>query len=152
MSESLETLIDKYVDSQQTAVFSSDIKEVDKDTYISAVKMQLTSKIYNEIRDEVRDESLMDADNIIEKKAGQKRIKEFKNLMIDGAIVAFFVGMLVNQVTELLGVFKNMFKMNNVALTSICSMLLLFICIAIFGARFLSEALRILRREKNEEN
>ena len=72
--------------------------------------------------------------------------------MIDGAIVAFFVGMLVNQVTELLGVFKNMFKMNNVALTSICSMLLLFICIAIFGARFLSEALRILRREKNEEN
>ncbi|SCH28827.1 Uncharacterised protein [uncultured Ruminococcus sp.] len=152
MSESLETLIDKYVDSQQTAVFSSDIKEVDKDTYISAVKMQLTSKIYNEIRDEVRDEALMDADNIIEKKAGQKRIKEFKNLMIDGAIVAFFVGMLVNQVTELLGVFKNMFKMNNVALTSICSMLLLFICIAIFGARFLSEALRILRREKNEEN
>ena len=152
MSESLETLIDKYVDSQQTAVFSSDIKEVDKDTYISAVKMQLTSKIYNEIRDEVRDEALMDADNIIEKKAGQTRIKEFKNLMIDGAIVAFFVGMLVNQVTELLGVFKNMFKMNNVALTSICSMLLLFICIAIFGARFLSEALRILRREKNEEN
>ena len=152
MSESLETLIDKYVDSQQTAVFSSDIKEVDKDTYISAVKMQLTSKIYNEIRDEVRDEALMDADNIIEKKAGQKRIKEFKNLMIDGAIVAFFVGMLVNQVTELLGVFKTMLKMNNVAFTSICSMLLLFICIAIFGARFLSEALRILRREKNEEN
>lgn len=78
---------------------------------ISAVKMQLTSKIYNEIRDEVRDEALMDADNIIEKKAGQKRIKEFKNLMIDGAIVAFFVGMLVNQVSVVLAFYHKRDKL-----------------------------------------
>ena len=108
MSETLKTVLDKYIESQNKVVFRENAVPEDKDGYVDAIKQSLTDKIYDEIRAEVRDEALADASKIIEEKAGLKRIDEFKKLAINGVIVAFFVGLLVNQSTEAI-LFSNRF-------------------------------------------
>lgn len=152
MSETLKIVIDKYIDSQNKVVFRDNAVPEDKDGYVDAIKKNLTDKIYNEIRKEVRDEALADASKIIEEKAGLKRIEEFKKLAINGLIVAFFVGLLVNQSTDIIGYIKGSFLTSNIWLTVQIAVALLVICIIIFAWMFISELIKMLRKDKNEEN
>ena len=117
---------------------------------MNAIKKQLTDKIYNEVRKEVRDEALADADELIEKKAGVKRIEEFKKLTINGLIVAFFVGLLVNQSTDIIGYFKGSFETQNIWYTVVITAVLFLICAGISLWLFISELIKMLRKEKNE--
>ena len=152
MSETLETLIDKDIDLQDDVVFRDNAVPEDKEAYVKAIKMQLTDRIYAEVRKEVRDDAVKDASELIEKKAGIKRIKEFKKLAIDGLIVAFFVGLLVNQFTDIIGFFKGSFQTQNIWSTVGITIVLLLICLGIFLYLFISELLKMLGKEKNETN
>lgn len=152
MSETLKTVIDKYIESQEKIVFRENAVPEDKDGYVDAIKKYLTDSIYNEIRTEVRDEALADASKMIEEKAGLKRIEEFKRLAIDGVIVAFFVGLLVNQSTDIIGYLKGSFYTSNIWLTVKIAAALLVICIIIFAYMFISELIKMLRKDKNETN
>ena len=135
MSETLETLIDKYIDLQDDVVFRDNAVPEDKEAYVKA-----------------RDDAVKDASELIEKKAGIKRIKEFKKLAIDGLIVAFFVGLLVNQFTDIIGFFKGSFQTQNIWSTVGITIVLLLICLGIFLYLFISELLKMLGKEKNETN
>ena len=150
MSETLETLIDKYLDLQESVIFRDNAVPDDKEFYVNAIKKQLTDKIYNEVRKEVRYEALADADELIEKKAGVKRIEEFKKLTINGLIVAFFVGLLVNQSTDIIGYFKGSFETQNIWYTVVITAVLFLICAGISLWLFISELIKMLRKEKNE--
>lgn len=96
----------------------------------------------------MRDDAIQKADKIIEKKADKKRINEFRRLTIDGLIVAFFVGLLVNQVTDIIGYLKGCFEMPNIKITMIFSVGLLIICIVIISWLFISEVIKMLEKEK----
>ena len=148
MSETLKTVLDKYIESQNKVVFRENAVPEDKDGYVDAIKKSLTDKIYDEIRAEVRDEALADASKIIEEKAGLKRIDEFKKLAINGVIVAFFVGLLVNQSTDIIGYWKGSFQASNIWITVGIAVALLVICIIIFAYMFISELIKMLRRIK----
>ena len=152
MSETLKTVLDKYIESQNKVVFRENAVPEDKDGYVDAIKKSLTDKIYDEIRAEVRDEALADASKIIEEKAGLKRIDEFKKLAINGVIVAFFVGLLVNQSTDIIGYWKGCFQASNIWITVGIAVALLVICIIIFAYMFISELIKMLRKDKNETN
>lgn len=150
MSQALETLIDKYIDSQDAVVFRDNAVPDDKEAYVNAIKKELTDRIYNEIRKEIRDEALADASELIEMKAGIKRIEEFKKLTVNGLIVAFFVGLLVNQSTDIIGYFKGSFETQNIWSTVGIAIVLFLICSVISLGLFISEIIKMLRKEKNE--
>ena len=152
MSETLKTVLDKYIESQNKVVFRENAVPEDKDGYVDAIKKSLTDKIYDEIRAEVRDEALADASKIIEEKAGLKRIDEFRKLAINGVIVAFLVGLLVNQSTDIIGYWKGSFQASNIWITVKIAVALLVICIIIFAYMFISELMKMLRKDKNETN
>ena len=149
MSETLETLIDNYI-SQSDRLFKENVVPDEKERFKEAVKAVMTEKIYDEIRQEVKDEALADAEEIIEKKAGLKRIKKFRKLTVDGLIVAFFVGLLVNQSTDIIGYLKGSFQTQNIWNTVWISLALLLICVGIFGWLFISELIKLLGKEKDE--
>ena len=132
MSETLKTVLDKYIESQNKVVFRENAVPEDKDGYVDAIKKSLTDKIYDEIRAEVRDEALADASKIIE--------------------VAFFVGLLVNQSTDIIGYWKGSFQASNIWITVGIAVALLVICIIIFAYMFISELIKMLRKDKNETN
>lgn len=152
MSETLKSVIDKYIELQDEVVFRENAVPEEKEYYVDAVKESLTDKIYKEIRTEVRDEALADATKIVEEKAGLKRIEEFKKLALSGIVVAFFVGLLVNQSTDIIGYLKGSFQATNIWITVKIVLVLLAICILIFAYMFFSELIKMLRKGKNETN
>lgn len=147
MSKTLKTVIDKYVESQDKIMFKDDAAPKDKDDYMNAVKEKLAEKIYNEVCSEVRDKALNDASKMIEEKAGLKRIEEFKKLAINGIIVSFFIGLLVNQSTDIIGYYKGSFN-GSIRVTVIMAMIFFVICVIIFICIFISELLKMLRKDK----
>lgn len=150
MSNTLETLLDKYLKLEEKILFRENAVPNEKEAYVDAIKKQLSDKIYEEIKKEILESVLADAEEIIEKKAGLKRIEEFKKLSIDGLIVAFFVGLLVNQSTDIIGYFKGSFSTNNIWLTVGVVVVLLIICGGIFIGLFISELIKLLRKDKHE--
>ena len=148
MSEALETLVDNYIKLKEDIVLKESAGTEDKEEYTASVKKLLLNQIYTEVEYEVRDYAIQKADKIIEKKADKKRINEFRRLTIDGLIVAFFVGLLVNQVTDIIGYLKGCFEMPNIKITMIFSVGLLIICIVIISWLFISEVIKMLEKEK----
>lgn len=144
MSKALDTLIDKYINMENLRVFKEDIAPEDTEAYIKAVKCQLKDQIYKEVCEEVREEALEEAEKITEKKARQKRIEEFRKLTVDGLIVAFFVGLLVNQSTDIIGYFKGSFITPNIGITVVIAVVIFLVCVGLCGFWFISEILRLI--------
>lgn len=149
MSESLKTLIDKYVKSQKISIEGSD---EEKKEVITAAKERLYDKIYQEVKEEVKEKALEEADDIIDERKRLRQLSELKKLVWSGFLVAFFVGILVNQVTDIIGYLKGSVSLTSIWPTVAIIIILLIICIMCFGWAFVSEILKILRKEKNEND
>lgn len=149
MSDKLNTLVDKYISLQDPQVFLQEIDQGEKAEYVNAIKKQLIDSIYEEVKEDIRDAAVKEAEEIIDEKAGLKRIDEFKKLMINGFIVAAFVGLLVNQLTDIIGFYKGSVSIATIMPTVIISAILFVICISIFTWLFLNELLRLLKKHKN---
>ncbi|SDM09134.1 hypothetical protein SAMN04487833_1711 [Sarcina sp. DSM 11001] len=145
MSDTLNTLVDKYISLQDPNLFLKDVDQDVKAQYVSAIKRQLIDDIYEEVKEDIRDEAVKEAEEIIDQKAGMKLIDEFKKLMINGFIVAAFVGLLVNQLTDIIGFYKGSVTISSIMPTIIIAVVLLLICIGIFAWLFLNELLRLLK-------
>ena len=81
---------DKNIDEDEEAKFSFEV-----------ARDKTAKEIYEEIRSEVRQEEIDKAQEEIENQKLIHKIKELRTLTIIGIIIAFFVGMAVNQVTGL---------------------------------------------------
>lgn len=81
---------DKNIDEDEEAKFS-----------FEAARDKTAKEIYEEIRSEVRQEEIDKAQEEIENQKLIHKIKELRTLTVIGIIIAFFVGMAVNQVTGL---------------------------------------------------
>lgn len=149
MSDKLNTLVDKYLSLQDPQVFLQDIDKDEKAVYVNAIKKELIDSIYEEVKEDIRDNAVREANEIIDEKAGLKRIDEFKKLMINGFIVAALVGLLVNQLTDIIGYYKGSVTISTIMPTIIISIILFIICICIFAWLFFNELLRLLKKHEN---
>lgn len=151
MSEKLDRLVDNYLKLQDKNVFQENIEENDREMYVNAAKEKMKKEIYDEITGELRDKAISEAEHIIDEKAGLKRISEFKKLMIDGFVVAIFVGLFVNQTTDIIGYYKGSIKLNSIWPTVLITFIFIFICICIFAWQFISELIKLLKKGKKDE-
>lgn len=151
MSEKLDRLVDNYLKLQDKNVFQENIEEHDREMYVNAAKEKMKKEIYDEITGELRDKAISEAEHIIDEKAGLKRISEFKKLMINGFVVAIFVGLFVNQTTDIIGYYKGSIKLNSIWPTVLITFIFIFICICIFAWQFISELIKLLKKGKKDE-
>ncbi|MDY2997808.1 MAG: hypothetical protein SOU16_10960 [Faecalimonas sp.] len=151
MSEKLDTLVDNYLKLQDKNVFQENIEEHEREIYVNAAKEKMKKEIYDEITGELREKAVLEAEHIINEKAGLKRISEFKKLMFDGFVVAIFVGLFVNQTTDIIGYYKGSITLNSIWPTVLIAFILIFICICFFAWRFISEFIKLLKKEKKDE-
>ena len=75
----------------------------------------------------------------------------FKKLALDGFIVAIFVGLFVNQVTEIIGHLKRTSVLVDIKPTIWLAIGFFFICVIIFLWRFLAELVKLIKKEHNDE-
>ena len=138
MATSLDNLIDNYVQLKKDILFSK-VNDEDLALFIDMTKKELKREIREEIEEEVKE------------KAGLRRIAEFKKLALDGFIVAIFVGLFVNQVTEIIGHLKRTSVLVDIKPTIWLAIGFFFICVIIFLWRFLAELVKLIKKEHNDE-
>lgn len=102
MSQELNRLIDKAIKSDQRIFEEIETNGFTTDEYIEAVTEKTRDKVYKEVKDEVREEALAEAEAIAEKRKFEKQISEIKKLTLQGIALAFFIGLLVNQITDVI--------------------------------------------------
>lgn len=105
MSETLHTVIENYIASKSEKILQQEASDNEKEEYTNAVISKLEDRVYDEVKRDVRDKALAEAEKIIEKRSELRKIEELKKLTVEGLIVAFFVGLLVNQVTDMITFF-----------------------------------------------
>lgn len=110
--------------------------------------VQLYDTVYSKIKKEVLDNYSKSIEMKIKKELSSERISDHKELVISSFLLALIVGLLVNQVTEIINAIKDLVFPS--LSTIIVSLILFFLCWAIFSFSF-SHKLKELLNEINED-
>lgn len=100
MSKTLDKIVALCVKSQlKNKNFSGDL---DRCEVTQAVEEDLKKKVYEEIKSETLENLISEANKTVNRNNMLTRIKECRKILISGILMAFFVGMSVNQFTNLI--------------------------------------------------
>lgn len=100
MSKTLDKIASLYVESQlKNEIISG---ELDRDQVTKAVEEDLKKKVYEEIKSETLESLISEANETVNRNNMLSRIKEYRRILILGIVMAFLIGMSVNQFTNLI--------------------------------------------------
>lgn len=106
MAKLLETLIDKSMEHDDSKI--QEAFEGEKaDNYSKAIKEGIYKQVYDEIKEEAIEEITQQALEKSKKILKKEKIKNLGSLTITGVILAFFVGLVVNETTAFIDFLKN---------------------------------------------
>ena len=129
-------------------IISKEISEEEREELITALREQKKRKIIQEIKEEYKQEVIAEADIEIKEKLNHQKIKDIRTLMWNGFFVAFIVGLVVNQVTELLGLLKSEISESELVPTLIFTVVLLLLCLGIYLFSFVKDVLSVFNEKK----
>ena len=135
----LEALVEYFINGEK-----ADIKG---DSYFyKAVKERFISDIKEEIKVEYKEEMKKNAEEEREKIRLINKIKDFKALFFSGIIIAFIVGLLVNQVTDIISIFKGALNAKFLIYSVGYSFIIAVVLYLIIKFSLLSEILKIIKK------
>ncbi len=149
--EKLEKLVDFYVNENIGKVDNEKMKQDSKLEFVDALKETITKQIVDEVKCTCVKEITDAADVEIQTRENKEKLKQLKTLMWTGVVVAFVAGLLVNQVTELIGCAKGIVTMNSIWPTVIISIGLLGICLIIYGYSFAKDVIKMYNDIKSKK-
>ena len=139
-------MINAYVESQNISEGeTNDEKEYIKDS----AKKNLFNDIKEEIINLEKDRIIKEAEDEIKKLEQERKIKEIKVLMYEGFIIAFVVGLIVNQVTDILNVSKGV--ETKVTITLLWIIVLGILTIIIYSNKFLDDIANTIKEKFNRD-
>ena len=147
----LDTIIDALMKAKEDKI-GSGLPASEKKELIEALKKEKKRAIIQEITDEYRDEIIKKAEVEIKKRNQNKKIAELRSLMWDGFILAFVVGLAVNQATDFIGYYKGSVSLAGIQSTVIIMGILLVICVGLYFYRFLKNAIEIFNNNQSEKD
>ena len=146
MSNYLEQVVSYFVDNKKQDSFDTNENQHDK-LVKEAAKQRIIEKIYQEIYAEVEEKAFEAAEKRSKESSIKRKLEEARNLIIQGFIVAFFVGLAVNQLTEIFVVIKENIVTNDLAETIILFVAFIGVCVAVLGYIFIKELLALIRKD-----
>lgn len=108
-------------------------------------KKELRNRICEEIKEELKEQIVKEAQDEIDRKANLKQIQEIKTLTVTGAILAVFIGLLVNQLTEIISYYKGSILVVGTQSTWLISTVFFAIAAIITAGWFFRNALKIIK-------
>lgn len=137
-------MINAYIESQN-------ISEGETNDEIEYIKDSAKENLFNAIKEEViileKDRIKKEAEDEIIKLEQARKIKEIKVLMYEGFIIAFVVGLIVNQATEILDISKG--EETKVIVTLLWIIVLGIAIIIVYNNKFLSDISNIIKEKFN---
>lgn len=125
MGRKLENLVDRALE-----------KDLRDKLHLEYAKKGIIIDIKSELKHELADEYVEEAEKELKKRSEKRKYDEIKNLTIVGIIIAFFVGLEVNQVTYFIELFSKIYFIR------IIVMLVLFVVILLVVIKILFKSLK----------
>lgn len=151
MSETLEKLLNSFIESKRFEIK----KNTEKDEYMeymeTAVKEKMRDAVVEEIRKELESEIIEEVKKNNEIAEQKRKVKELQEVLWSGFIIAFIVGLLVNQVTDIISFFKGASSIESISTTIWICIGLLAVCIITYGWLFITKVLEFINELKNKE-
>lgn len=147
--DNLDKVIEVFIDSK-SEIIDKNASEEERNDLLIALREKTKNEIVQEIRKHYKDEIIAEAETEMIKKNSYEKIKQMKNLMWTGFIVAFAVGLAVNQITEIIGYFKGTIIVDSITSTMILSIVFCLLCIVIYIYSFMKDFLEIIKKDKQD--
>ncbi|WMI80885.1 hypothetical protein [Anaerotignum sp. MB30-C6] len=154
MSKKLNEIVDKLLSTNTEATEAlKKAHDVDKNgltigEILGAAKETIIREIYDEIKEEVCEDAILAAEIKMNEKVKIKQIKEMNALAITGLLLALIVGILVNQVTEIIMFLKGSLENGGLIPTIIIAILFLVAALIITFGLIIRNILDILQKGK----
>lgn len=121
----------------------------DLDFIKDSIKRNFLNDIKKEIIQVEKNRIVKEATEEIDKLEQARRIKEIRVLMYEGVILAFVVGLIVNQFTEILNLTKGV--QTKVTITLLWIVILGIVTLIVYKYKFLSEISSVIAVKLNKE-
>ncbi|MEX0060979.1 hypothetical protein [Clostridium butyricum] len=140
-------MINAYVESQNISHNNETNEEIEY------IKNSAKENLFNNIKEEIvileKDRIIEEAKEEIIKLEQERKIKEIKVLMYEGFFIAFVVGLIVNQMTEILNISKGVDT--KVTITLLWIVVLGIATISLYKNKFLSDVANTIREKLNNK-
>lgn len=138
MSEKLKEIVNDYVDIKMANITKEGLEDKKfTDNVINEAKNSIISQIKAEVKKELISEAKRDAEKEIEAMSLKQRIKDYKTLLVSGVTLSLFLGLTVNQLTDLVSYHKGPGIQITATLLYLAFFLLL--CLSVVAYLFISE-------------
>ncbi len=107
--------------------------------------------IIQEIRQEYKEELIREADLEVKERVNRQKLDELKKLMFSGFLLAFIVGLAVNQATEIIGYYKGTITADNLWITLVLTGGLCLICLLAYLYSFFKDVMALLDDLKSKK-
>lgn len=153
MSKTLDELIDESIKEKQEKLFKTQGNKEQKE-YLERSKLllkkEIEKKIKTEIKEECIDEIMQEAERRTNKKKQKEKIDELRILAFQGLIVALFVGVSVNQVTDFIGIFKGSVNVDSPWPTVFIAVVCMVICFIMYAYMFMKSLVKLVGKDTEE--
>jgi len=95
----LDEVVNKFLDATSKNITDDRLKE--------ALKLQITNDIKEEVINKEIECIIKKSDDKIREKENKEMLEKLKNIIIETLIIGLILGLLVNQITELIGIWKS---------------------------------------------
>lgn len=139
MAEKFDKIIDTFAQQKYKENFKRTVTNPEKEEILKMVREKTAVEVMDEIRKELKPEIEKEVRESIEEENRLKKLDDLKKLIVEGFAVALIVGLMVNQMTELISYHKGTFPSLPVVCTRIITIVLFVICGIILSAGFIKE-------------
>lgn len=127
------------------------LPEENRAELIGALREKKRKQIIDEIRSQYKDELMKEAETELQKENNRQKIKELKELLWSGFVLAFIVGLAVNQVTDMIGYWKGTVTLESIWPTVVITGCLCVACLAAYFYSFVKNALALINDFSSEK-
>lgn len=123
----------------------------DRDEFRALFRENKKKKIIEEIKEEYKQTLIQEADIEIKKEVNRQKIEDLKSLMWSGFLLAFIVGLAVNQATDIIGYYKGTVTADKIWPAIIITAVLCMICLIAYLYSFWKNAVTLFDDLKTEK-
>lgn len=132
----IETLINSYVNNAYKSQSDEECSE-DEEILIEAAKNKLFQDVKHEIVESEKVKMREEIKKEFKSLEQKRKLKELKTLMYEGFFIAFLVGLIVNQVTEMINITKGI--ETKVTITLLIIFILGILNLFVYKTKFLGD-------------
>ncbi len=152
MSE-LDKILDAVMKSKMELI-QREAPSEERDELITALREKKKQDIVDEIRAQYKEELLQEVNIETAREINRQKIEDLKSLMWSGFLLAFVVGLAVNQATDLIGYYKGTVMVDEIWPTVMITCGLCLICIGAYVYSFWKNAVSLFddfKKNKKQE-